>query len=366
MRRPTIALLGAAVFAGACGGAKVQAERPAAVPVTAAVAVRRDVPVEIKAIGTVEAYSTVSVRPQVGGIVTRVHFREGADVKVGDPLFTIDPRPYEAALRQAEATLARDQASARNAQVEARRAEDLFAQGILSKEAYDQSRSASDALEAAARADQAIVEKARLDLGFCSITSPIDGRTGSLLVHAGNLVKAIDGGPLVVINQTSPIYVSFAVPERRLAEVKRRMAAGRLAVEAVVPGDPGRPLKGELAFVDNAVDQGTGTIRLKARFANPERRLWPGQFVNVGLTLSTRTGAVVVPSPAVQAGQTGSFVFVVKPDLTVEARPVVLDGETDGSTVVDKGLEAGEQVVTDGQLRLVPGTRVEVKAGVRS
>ena len=366
MTRATIAWLGAAVLAGACGGAKVQAERPPAVPVTAAVAVRRDVPVEIKVIGNVEAYSTVSVKPQVGGIVTGVHFREGADVKAGDPLFTIDPRPYEAALRQAEATLARDQASARNAQAEARRAEDLFAQGILSKEAYDQSRSASEALDAAVRADQAAVEKARLDLGFCSIGSPIDGRTGSLLVHGGNLVKAIDGGPLVVINQTNPILVTFAIQEKRLTEVKRRMAAGRLGVDALVPGDPAGPLKGVLAFVDNAVDTGTGTIRLKARFANPERRLWPGLFVNVSLTLDTRAGAIVVPSPAVQAGQQGSFVFVVKPDLTVEARPVVVDGEADGTTVVGKGLEAGEQVVTDGQLRLVPGSRVEVKAGAGS
>ena len=236
-------------------------------------------------------------------------------MRAGDPLFTIDPRPYEAALHQAEAGLARDEANARNARLEAQRGESLFEQGVLSREQYDALHNSADALDAAVRADRAAVEAARLNLGYCTIRSPIDGRTGSLLVQRGNVVKAIDGGPLVVINRIDPVFVSFSVPDKRLAEIQAARAARKLAVEARIPGEEARPIAGELTFLDNAVDRATGTVRLKGTFANRERRLWPGQFVNVVLSIATRTDAIVVPAQAVQTGQAGTFVFVV------EARP---------------------------------------------
>ncbi len=257
--------------------------------------------------------------------------------------------------------LARDEANARNAHAEAARAEKLFGEGILSSEQHDQLKTAAEAAEAAARADRAAVEKARIDLGYCSILSPIEGRTGTVLVHQGNLVKAIEGGPLVVINRVDPVYVSFAVPEQRLAEIKAARAAGRLVAEAQIPGDPQHPVRGELSFLDNAVDRGTGTIRLKATFPNRERRLWPGQFVTTRLTLATREGAIVIPSQAVQSGQSGTFVYVVRPDLTAEVRAVSVGAVGEGETTVEKGLQPEERVVIDGQLRLVPGAKVELK-----
>jgi multidrug efflux system membrane fusion protein len=331
------------------------------VPVVTAVAARRDVPVQVQAIGTVEPFSTVTVKPQVGGIIETVHFNEGTDVRAGELLFTIDRRPYEAALRQAESARERDAAQLRNAQSEARRAESLSTQGILSREAHEQAHAAAEALAATVGSDEAAVETARLQLGYCTIRSPIDGRTGSLLVHPGNLVKAIDGGPLVVVNRVDPVFVSFAVPEKRLGEIEHAMASGRLAVEALLPGDDAAPVPGRLTFLDNAVDRATGTIRLKGTFPNPGRRLWPGQFVSARLTLAVRSGAVVVPSQALQTGQAGTFVFVVKPDLTAESRAVEVAQEADGEAVVEKGLAAGERVVTDGQLRLVPGAKVDLK-----
>jgi multidrug efflux system membrane fusion protein len=334
--------------------------------VVAEAASRKTVPLEASAIGNVETIDTVTVRPQVGGQIVKVHFREGTDVREGDALFTIDPRPYETALEQARAALARDEANARNARLEAERAATLFDQGVLSREQYDALHNSADALDAAVRADQAGVETARLNLGYCTIRSPIDGRAGSLLIQRGNVVKAIDGGPLVVINRVDPIFVSFSVPERRLAEIQAARAAGRLKVKVLLAGDEDRPLAGELTFLDNAVDQTTGTIRLKGRFPNKERRLWPGQFVSVRLSTGSRPDAVVVPAPALQTGQSGSFVFVVRKDLTVEARPVVAGPEVDGEVIVDRGIDAGEQVVTDGQIRLVPGAKVELKPEVKA
>jgi multidrug efflux system membrane fusion protein len=358
--RIRLSLLLAAGSLPACAG-RAPAAGPPAVPVVIAVAAEKDVPVQVLAIGTVEPFSTVTVKPQVGGVIETVHFKEGTDVRAGDLLFTIDRRPYEAALRQAESARERDTAQLQNAQSEARRAASLSAQGILSREAHEQAQSASEALAATVRSDEAAVETARLQLGYCTIRSPIDGRTGSLLVHPGNLVKAIDGGPLVVVNHVDPVYVSFAVPEKRLGEVERAMASGRLVVEALLPGDEAAPIPGRLTFLDNAVDRSTGTIRLKGTFPNPGRRLWPGQFVSARLTLAVRSGAVVVPAQALQTGQAGTFVFVVKPDLTAESRAVVVAQEADGEAVVEKGLAAGERVVTDGQLRLVPGAKVELK-----
>jgi multidrug efflux system membrane fusion protein len=343
-----------------CSAARPNTATPP-VPVVAATVVAKDVPLRIEAVGSVEAVETVSVKPQVGGVITGVHFREGMDVKRGDLLFTLDPRPYEAVLHQAESSLDRDEATARDAQANAERGAALFEQGILSKEQHDQLRFSAEAATAAANADRAAAEKARLDLEFTTIRSPIDGRTGSILLHEGNLVKAIDGGPLVVIKRLNPVRVSFAIPERRLADVRGARSSHALAVEALVPGDEGRPVSGALTFVDNAVDDTTGTIKLKGTFPNADGRLWPGLFVKVRLTLSTLRGALVIPSQAIQEGRSGSLVFVVGKDGTVDARPVVTGGESDGATVVETGLSAGETVVTDGQLRLVPGARVAVK-----
>jgi multidrug efflux system membrane fusion protein len=364
MSRSTLAstvLAGLSAAGCAQTGASVP---PPAVPVVAEAAARKTVALRLHAIGNVEAIDTVAVRPQVGGQIVGVHFREGTDVKAGDALFTLDPRPYEAALHQAQATLARDEANAKNARLEAQRSESLFEQGVLSREQYDSLHNSAEALDATVRAERAGLESARLDLAYCDIRSPIDGRAGSLLVQGGNVVKAIDGGPLVVINRVDPVFVSFSLPERQLAAVTTARARGRLAVEAVVAGEEARPLSGELTFLDNAVDRTTGTIRLKGTFPNKERRLWPGQFVEVRLATGILPSAVVVPAAAIQAGQSGSFVFVVRKDMTVESRPVVVGPEVDGEVVIEKGAEAGDLVVVDGQIRLVPGTKVELKAPV--
>jgi membrane fusion protein, multidrug efflux system len=370
-RHPSVALrlahatvvalvLPAAALSAACSRREASVAA-APIPVTVAVAEARDFPVELRAIGSVEALATVAVRPQVSGQLQQVHFREGADVQQGDLLFTIDPRPFEAALAQAEAALARDVAQARNAEAEARRAEDLFGQGVLSREQHDALHTSSQALAATVRADEANVQNARLQLAYCTIRAPLSGRTGSLLVKAGNVVQAVSGGPLVVINQVDPIYVSFTIPEPRLPEVTAASAARRLAVRAVVGSDEARPLDGELTFLDNEVDRGTGTVRLKAAFANPERRLWPGQYVSARLTVDVRRGAIVVPAEAVQDGQSGRYAYVMKPDRTVEVRNLVVGAAREGELVIEQGLAAGETVVTDGQLRLAPGAKVEPK-----
>ncbi len=334
---------------------------PPEVPVTVSTVVQKTVPVQVRAIGNVEAYSTVSIKAQVAGELTAVHFREGQDVHRGELLFSIDRRPFEVALRQAEANLARDQARAENARIQARRYAKLLQEGVVSSQQNDQAAAEANALDAAVRADQAEIDKAKLDLQYCAIAAPIDGRTGSLIVHRGNLVKVNDNPPLVIINQVNPIHVNFALPEQDLAEVRKFMAAGTLRVEVLLPDEPGRPERGALSFVDNAVDSTTGTIRLKAAFANQQRRLWPGQFVNVALTLTQQTGALVVPTPAVQTGQAGQYVYVVRPDGTAESRPVVVGRTIQDETIIERGVQPGETVVTDGQLRLVPGAKVKVK-----
>ncbi len=355
------------VFLSACfSGKSVQPVINEAVPVTVATVIQKAVPVQVRTIGTVEAYSTVSVKAQVTGELTSVHFKEGQDVKKGELLFTIDRRSYEADLMQAEANLARDIAQAQDAEAQAHRSEKLMQEGIIAKEQSDRVRANADALQAAVRADRAAVENARLRLSYCSIFSPLDGRTGSLIVHQGNLVKANEAPALVVINQIQPIYVNFSVPEQYLAEIKKYMVAGKLKVEAFLPNDHENPQHGLLTFVDNAVNSATGTIRLKATYANKEKRLWPGQFVDVVLTLTTQPNALVVPSQALQTGQGGQYVFVVKMDLTAEPRPVVVGRTVGGDTVIEQGLQPGERVVTDGQLRLVPGAKVEVKSALES
>ena len=364
--------LASSLMAIACsGGEAVQATPPtgrggganAAVPVATAVVTEKAIPLEIDVIGTAEAYSTVSVRAQLTGELTTVTFNEGDDVRKGQVLFTLDRRPLEAALEQARANLQRDAAQSANAKAQAQRYQDLAARGIATKEQVDTTQTAAATLEGTLAADRAAVENATVQLQYATITAPIAGRTGALMVHAGNLVRANDLAPLVVINQVSPMYVSFAIPESRLPELKQYMARGSVKVEALAPNDPGPPSVGRITFVDNAVDQTTGTIRIKATFPNEARHLWPGQFVNVSVTLTTDAHAIVVPTTAVQASQQGQYVFVVKPDQTVELRTVTVARTSDNDTIIKQGLKAGETVVTDGQLRLISGSRISIKSG---
>jgi len=329
-------------------------------PVTAAPATLATVPVQVHAIGNVEAYSTVSVKAQVAARIEKAYFTEGKDVRKGDLLFTLDRQPFDVALQQAEANLAKDQAQLENAGAESDRYKELFQEGIVSKEQYDSMRTNADALAASARADKSAIDKARIDLSYCSIQSPIDGRTGAVLVHPGNLIKDNDAA-LVVLNQIHPIYVTFSVPEQHLTNIKRYQAEAPLKVEAIAPNQEQAVSTGVLSFIDNTVDSTTGTIKLKATFQNPDNRLWPGQFVNVALTLMTQANAVVVPSQAVQTGQAGQYVFVVKQDMTSELRPVVAGNTLSGRTVILKGVAAGETVITDGQMRVVPGMKVAIR-----
>ncbi len=344
-------------------GFKMQAP---AVPVTVAQAVQKSVPVEVTAIGNVEPYSTVNVKSQVDGQLERVYFRQGDDVSKGETLFTIDARPFQAALLQAQANLARDQALEKNAKAQVDRYGRLYEAGIISKDQYDQFLTNADSYNATVRADQAAADKAQLDLNYCTIRAPNDGRTGSLLVYAGNLVKANADTPMVVINQIQPIYVTFSVPESFLPEIKQYQARGALRVAATPPNDARGPEWGMLSFLDNQVDATTGTIKLKATYQNPQKRLWPGQFVNVVLNLAVQSQAVVVPSQAVQTGQKGQYLYVVKPDLKVEYRPVSVGNTVAGETVIAKGVQVGETVVTDGQLRLEPGSKVQIKNSASS
>lgn len=357
-------VLGSALLLAGCGRKQAPAVREA-IPVMATTVSQKDVPLQVKAIGTVEAYSKVEVRSNVTGEITQVHFTEGQDVKKGQLIFTIDRRPFEAALNQAEANLARDTAQARNAQTQAERYTHLVQQGVVSRDQADTYRTAAETAKAVVEADKAAVEKARVDLSYCSIYAPITGRTGNLMIHQGNLVKANDTPIMVTINQVSPIYVTFAIPEQSLADVKKYMAGVKLKVEAVIPNDS-KPAEGVLTFVDNTVDVATGTIKLKGTFANEDRRLWPGQFVDALLTLTTQPNALVVPTQAVQTGQQGQFVFVIKPDLTVESRAVTVGRSVDSQSIILADLQPGERVVTDGQLRLVPGAKVEIKGNPRA
>lgn len=352
-------------FFSACGGKEQPPKRPP-VPVTSAAVIQKTVPVQLNAIGNVEAYSTVSVKSQIGGILNRVHFKEGQDVRKGDILFTIDPRPYEAALKQAEANLAKDNAQLENAREEVRRYAELVKKGYVAQQQYDQIRTNAATFEAAVNADKAVVENARLQLKYCYIYSPITGRTGNLFANQGNLIKSNADTSMVVINQIQPIYVTFSVPEQYLIEIKRYMAEGKLKVEAFLSKEDMKPEQGVLTFIDNAVDVATGTIKLKGTFANKEKRLWPGQFVNAVLTLMSQPNAIVVPAQSIQTGQKGQYVFVIKNDLTVEDRTINVGRTLNSETVIEKGLQSGEKVVTDGQLRLVPGAKVEIKKSENS
>ncbi len=377
------------LITSACSNEKPKKSTPAPIPVVVAQVVQKAVPVQIRTIGNVQAYSAVTVKSRVPGQIMRVYFKEGDDVKKGVLLFTIDPRPYEAVLKQAEANLQRDRAlvkqaeanlerdivQEKNARIEAERYKMLFEKGVVSRQQYDKVRTDWEAMvatvnadraakanaEAAVAADLAAVENAKLQLSYCYIYSPMDGRTGSLLVQEGNLIKENEA-TLVVINQVIPIYVVFSVPEQNLVEIRRHLTRGKLRVQAIVPNDEVYPEEGFITFIDNTVDSATGTIKIKGTFDNRRKRLWPGQFVNVILTLTTEPNAIVVPSQAIQTGQQGQFVFVVKPDLTVEMRNVVIGRIVDQDAVVQRGLNVEERVVTDGHLRLYPGAKVEIKS----
>ncbi|HKS25658.1 MAG TPA: efflux RND transporter periplasmic adaptor subunit [Thermoanaerobaculia bacterium] len=356
MKKVIVAL--AVVLAAA--GCKEKKQKPAdeAVPVTVATVEQKDVPIQIRAIGNVQPLSNVAVRALVGGQLQRVGFKEGDDVSRGQLLFTIDPRPFDAELRQAEANLQRDEAQLRNAEAQAKRYSDLVKKDYVTKEEYDKLVAAAEAARAVVAADRAGIENARLQRSYCEIRSPLAGRTGSLMVHAGNLVKANDTTPLVVINQVQPVNVQFAVPEQNLGLLRQREGA---AVEAS-PQQGGAPMAtGTLTFIDNNVDTTTGTIALKATFANKDRALWPGQYVNVAITTDNRANAIVVPLRAVQTGQKGQYVYVVKGGNAVEMRPVSVYKTIDQDAIIEKGVRAGETVVTDGQLRLTPKSKVEIK-----
>jgi multidrug efflux system membrane fusion protein len=330
-----------------------------AVAVGVATAVSKPVPVEFGTIGTVTTYATVALKSRIDGEIMEVHLKDGQDVKAGDLLFTIDSRAIRAQLEQVQANLARDQALLISAQREVERQNSLVKKNFASKQAVDQARASADSLAASVQADQAAIDAVKVQLSYTEIRAPIDGRAGVVNLPRGNMVKANDTGALVVLNQLRPIYIAFALPQRELPRVRQAMAGGPLTVSATIPGDSGPPLTGNLTFVDNAVDPSTGTIQLRATFDNEETRLWPGQFVNVTLTLRVEQAAIVVPDAAVQQGQNGAYVFVVRSDSTVEMRPVIVDRSLAGESVIASGLAAGESVVVEGQLRLTPGMRVE-------
>lgn len=385
-----LALLALSAFALAgCKTDKVVQSKsgPAPVPVSVGHATQESVPFELRVVGNVEASATVQVKSQVAGQLLRVLFTEGQNVTKGDLLFEVDSRPYEEALkqaeaalvrdqaqiRQAEALLARDQAQAKNADADAVRYEELAKAGVISKSQHDQVRTTAEVSRASARAGQAAIEsakaavqsdaaavaRAKLDIGYCRIQAPIAGRTGNLLVNAGNLVRA-DGDPLVIIHRVSPIFVNFSIPEQHLPALRRLSARRKLAVRISLQDDPSKTALGQLSVIDNTVDMTTGTIRLKAVMPNTDRFLWPGQFVNVVLTLDTIQNATVVPAEAVQNGQEGQFVYVVKADKTVEPRVVTAGRSFERKVIIEKGVAAGETVVVDGQLRLFPGAPIKL------
>ena len=350
---------GCAKRSAAKPGPGPRGEGGAPVPVTVVPVAQRTTPIAVLSFGTVEAFAEVEVRAQVTGILEKVHFTEGQMVKRGDRLLSIDPRQPQAALKMAQANLEKDQAQLKNAAREAARQTELLQKGFASQDVDDQAMTAVETLRAAVSADKAAIENTSLQLDYCSICSPVDGCAGSLHVHAGNLIRANDVS-VVTIRQIDPIYVSFWVQEQHLPAIQKHMAAGPLDVAVTLPSDEKEPIHGALSLIDNTVDPDNRTIHLRATLANQDRRLWPGQYVQVTLTIAQEPNAILVPSPATQTGQSGRFVYVVKSDQTVEARPIVLQREVGNESVV-KGVKPGEVVVTDGQLRLVPGGRVQIK-----
>ena len=348
--------------AGGAGGGGGRGGGGGAVPVTVGKVVRKTMPVDLRVIGSVEPAQSVEIRAQITGQLFSVGFKEGDDVKQGDVLFTLDKRPLDAALKQAEANLQRDIAQSANADVQAQRLSDLAQRGIVSKDQLDTQKATAAALLGTIEADRAAVENARIQIQYATIAAPLTGRTGRLMVHEGSLIRANDTTPMVVINQLTPINVTFAIPEGQLAPLKRYLQQGTVAVDVAPPSDPASRSTGRVTFIDNSVDQTTGTIKVKGSFPNTNRLLWPGQFVNVVLTLSADKDAVVAPTAAIQTGQDGQYVFVIKSDQSAELRPVHVGRAAGSETIVTDGLKGDEVVVTDGHLRLTPGTRVTVRS----
>ncbi|HIJ87140.1 MAG TPA: efflux RND transporter periplasmic adaptor subunit [Desulfuromonadales bacterium] len=359
MKQPSV-ILSIVVLFFLCVSCSAKKEKPKVkppVPVKVVQAVQKNVPIEVKAIGTIEAYTSVAIKAQVNGQIAKLHFSEGSNVEKGALLISIDPEPFQATVSQFEATLAKDQAQAKFAREQVERYAGLLKEGIVTRDQYELLQSNADSLAATIAADRAAIRNAKIQLGYCSIRSPISGRTGTIALQPGNLVKANDL-PIVTINQITPIYTTFAIPEKLLDEVKRAMAGNELKIEAVIPNEPESNETGTISFLDNAVNPATGTIKLKGRFANKSKKLWPGQFTDVVMTLGSRKKAVVVPTNAIQTSQQGQFVYVVKTDNSVDMRQVTATMTVGEDTVVEKGLAAGETVVVDGQLRLTPGAIV--------
>ena len=365
----TDGLLAALLFAGCAKespkpkGRSGRGSGPSPVRVTEAVS--KAVPVEVKTFGAVEAFATVVIKSQITGILTNVAFRDGQDVRQGDVLFQIDSVPSEIALRQAEAGAAKDKVLFENALRESQREEELLKKDFTSRNVYDQAKANADALAASVRSSGAAVDNARLQLSYCTIRSPVSGRTGKIAVQAGNLVNANETA-LVTINQIQPIKVTFTIPEQDLGGIQAQMNSRPIEVKVLLPDAPDKPETGQLAFIDNAVDRSSGTIALNATFPNEAGRLWPGQFVTVNLVMSVQKDAIVVPFRAVQTGQKGTYLFLVGPDASAEMRSVKVGRHIDQECVIEGGLKAGERVVTDGQQRLEPGAKVEIQTGAPS
>lgn len=364
-------IVAAAVASISCGKPATGQDKPGGggkggggpVPVTAIEVVRKEMPVILRGIGSVRPSATVSVKPRVGGLIASAEFKEGEEVRQGDVLFTIDSKPFEIALARARAAMAQVREQSANAQQQAKRYSSLGSSGGVAKEQLDQFQSTAKASAAGSDAAEAAVKEAEIQLNYCSIKSPISGRTGRRLVDPGNVVVA-NTTELVVVNQMVPVEVIFSVTEQSLAELTRFMNERTLTVIARPAGDQSVSAEGELSFIDNAVDETTGTLEVKARFANEDRALWPGRFVDVAVTLTTEPDAIVVPAPAVQTGQNGQYVFVVREDRTVEMRPVDMTRTLNNEAVIRAGLAVGEMVVTDGHMQLAPGVKVDLKPPV--
>jgi multidrug efflux system membrane fusion protein len=355
-------LSGIGILAHFASGRKPEQNRkPDPAPVIVTTVQQRDIPVQLHAMGKVEPLARVTLKARINGELTHVHFKEGQEVKTGELLLTIDPRPFEVALREAEARMARDAALADKAEKDLQRYQSLMKGNYISKEQFEQVRANSEAMRATLQADKALVESAKLQLSYCEIRAPISGRIGRLQIDQGSMIKANDDKGVVDIVQIVPIYVDFSVPEKHLPDILKYMALHPLQVDAVLPNVDALQERGELTFLDNEVDRQTGTIRLRAVYENREKRLWPGQFVKAVLTLRVEPDALVIPYQAIQKGQIGEFVYVIREDQTAELRPVTVKMTFLQNAVIDKGLNPGEHVVIDGQIRLSEGSKVSVK-----
>ena len=339
---------------------------PSAIPVSAAQIVVKTMPVRLMAIGNVEPFTTVAIKARADGQLISVKFKEGDEVRQGSVMFEIDPRPFAASLKQAQANLLKDRALFDRANEQEKRYKDLLTKNFISPDAYAQVQTNTATAAATVSADEAAIENARLSLEYCTIRAPVTGYAGRIQIQQGNLVKANDTNPLVTVNQVVPIYTSFSVPEQNVSDIRKYQADGVLKVQAAFTNAAHAPVAGKLSFIDNTADTTTGTIKLKAEFPNTDKALWPGQFVNVVLTLYEQKDAVVAPSAAIQNGPAGQYVYVVKPDQTVEMRLIKIARAEGDDTVVASGLQPGEQVVIVGQLRLAPGTKVNVGKDLRA